>query len=289
MNTTSEIKSLLLWEDQELKKKLLASDVFLKKELQDIKHGTERRLDLLFLQLVVKLRIFSIETSEMETLFHEFLSEMEIQIRSISHEHMHSKDVILGITKYWPIRYICNSFQNVKNRLNILDNKIRLNQMKAFLYICELNIRVLEKYYKELGMSNRVMELYVYRMDINRDRYFYRGNYGLFIWYSIFRSISNYGTSFVRLAVTCTLSVILFGSVYWLADYFAPGNLRMIADLGDYSSYFFNSLVTISGLWIDASPQTALQRVAMGINTVYGMVVFGMLFNVISTKLSMNN
>ncbi|EKD30532.1 MAG: hypothetical protein ACD_78C00015G0002, partial [uncultured bacterium (gcode 4)] len=36
-------------------------------------------------------------------------------------------------------------------------------------------------------------------------------------------------------------------------------------------------------------PATWLQRLAMGINAIYGMVVFGMLFNVISTKLSMNN
>ena len=126
-------------------------------------------------------------------------------------------------------------------------------------------------------------------MDIKKDRYLYNREYGLFMGFSLFRSISSYGTSFGRLAVTCTLSVMLFGSIYWLADFFAPANVRMIANLSDYSSYFFNSLVTISGLGIDASPQTALQRVAMGINTIYGMIVFGMLFNVISTKLSMNN
>jgi hypothetical protein len=126
-------------------------------------------------------------------------------------------------------------------------------------------------------------------MDIKKDRYLYNREYGLFTGFSLFRSISSYGTSFSRLAVTCTLSVVLFGSIYWLADFFAPADVRMIASLTDYSSYFFNSLVTISGLGIDASPQTALQRVAMGINTIYGMIVFGMLFNVISTKLSMNN
>lgn len=90
---------------------------------------------------------------------------------------MHTRDVIRGIEKYGPVKYVLNSFRNVKNRLSVLDNTIRLNQMRAFLYICELNIRVLERHYKELGMSNRVMELYVCRMDINRDRYFYRGDY----------------------------------------------------------------------------------------------------------------
>lgn len=63
----------------------------------------------------------------------------------------------------------------------------------------------------------------------------------------------------------------------------------MISDLHEYSSYLFNSLTTITGLGIDASPETGLQRLAMGINAIYGMVVFGMLFNVISTKLSMND
>lgn len=63
----------------------------------------------------------------------------------------------------------------------------------------------------------------------------------------------------------------------------------MIADLHDYSSYLFNSLTTITGLGIDSHPTTALQRFAMGVNAIYGIVVFGMLFNVISTKLSMNN
>lgn len=33
-----------------------------------------------------------------------------------------------------------------------------------------------------------------------------------------------------------------------MADFFAPADVRMIASLTDYSSYLFNSLVTISGL-----------------------------------------
>jgi hypothetical protein len=140
-----------------------------------------------------------------------------------------------------------------------------------------------------MGMSSRVLELYITRMNIKGNRYFFNKDYGLYIGFGIFRMISSYGTSFMRLAITCSLSVIFFASIYWTADFMAPPEVRMISDLNSYSSYFFNSLVTISGLGIDASPQTALQRVAMGVNTIYGMIVFGMLFNVISTKLSMNS
>lgn len=104
-----------------------------------------------------------------------------------------------------------------------------------------------------------------------------------------FRTISLYGTSLVRLAVTCSVSLLFFAGIYWLADAVAPVDKRMIKDLYDISDYLFNSLATITGLGIDASPVTALQRVAMGINALYGMIVMGMLFNVISTKLSMNN
>jgi hypothetical protein len=174
-------------------------------------------------------------------------------------------------------------------RINMLGNKIHLNQMLAFLYVCENYVHLLERYYKEMGASNRVLQLYIVRMNIKRKRYFLKKKYLLFMGFELFRTISTYGTSFIRLAITCTLSVVFFAGIYWMADYFAPENVRMISDLQSYSSYFFNALVTISGLGIDASPQTALQRFAMGTNTIYGMVVFGMLFNVISTKLSMNS
>lgn len=180
-------------------------------------------------------------------------------------------------------------FNEINARMRILKNTVRLNQMQAFLFVCENYIHILSEYYKDMSMSSRVLELYITRMNIKGSRYFFGKEYGLYIGFWIFRIISNYGTSFLRLSVTCSISVIFFGSIYWLADFMAPADVRMISSLSDLSSYFFNSLVTISGLGIDASPQTALQRVAMGINTIYGMVVFGMLFNVISTKLSMNS
>ena len=140
-----------------------------------------------------------------------------------------------------------------------------------------------------MSQSDRVLELYIIRMDIQRHKLFFERKIGGWFGFSFFQLISNYGTSFGRLAITCLTSILIFGGIYWLADYFAPDDLRMIHDLSDISSYLFNSLVTISGLGIDSSPVTALQRIAMGINTIYGMVVFGMLFNVISTKLSMNS
>lgn len=161
--------------------------------------------------------------------------------------------------------------------------------MKIFLKLCEYYIHTLGQLYKDIGMSDRVMELYIIRMNLKKDYFFFNKQFGAYVGFSIFKIISLYGTSFARLSITCLSSIILFGSIYWLADFFAPADLRMIKDIHDYSSYLFNSLTTISGLGIDASPATGLQRLAMGINTIYGMVVFGMLFNVISTKLSMNN
>lgn len=138
-------------------------------------------------------------------------------------------------------------------------------------------------------MSDRVTELYIIRMNLKRGHVFFSKQFGTYFGFTVFRTISLYGTSFTRLSITCFSSIILFGSIYWLADFFAPENLRMIKDMHEYSNYLFNSLATISGLGIDASPSTGLQRLAMGINAIYGMIVFGMLFNVISTKLSMNN
>lgn len=114
--------------------------------------------------------------------------------------------------------------------------------------MCEHYIHVLERFYKDMSMSDRILELYVMRMNIKRNRYFFNKDFGLYAGFSLFRSISSYGTSFVRLSITCTLSVAFFASIYWFADYFAPEGVRMIAHLDDYSSYFFNSLVTISGL-----------------------------------------
>lgn len=105
-------------------------------------------------------------------------------------------------------------------------------------------------------MSERVMDLYIIRMDLRKNYFFFNKQWGVYFGFSVFKIISLYGTSFGRLAITCFSSIILFGSIYWLADFFAPENLRMIHDIHDYSSYLFNSLTTISGLGIDASPAT---------------------------------
>ncbi len=267
--TLASIKPFILGEDLEIKRELQKVDSFLRKEIESTPDKSERKLEILFFAMVTKLRLFHIETPEMARLFGVFLSEMDRQIENISHESLGAENIMTGIRKKGLKQIILSQWGAINKRLNMLESKIHLNQMKAFLYVCEQYIHTLETYYKDLSMSTRVLELYIVRMDIKRNRYFFNREFGLFIGFSIFRSISNYGTSFGRLAVTCSLSVIFFGSIYWMADFFAPENVRMIASLTDYSSYFFNSLVTISGLGIDASPQTALQRIAMGINTIY--------------------
>ncbi len=284
----SSIRHFVLQEDAEERQLLQKTDAFLREELHGTDHGTERRLTALFYAIVTKTRLFSLETPEMRRLFRSFVDEMEEQIVTVTHGQI-ADDVSKGIRQRGMFGYLRTAFENVELRLRLLENRVHINQVRAFLYLCEYYVHFLERTYKNLSMSERVMELYVVRMDIRRHHLFFERKFGGWFGMALFRSISTYGTSFGRLAITCFLSVALFASVYWMADFFAPSNARMIADLTDYSSYFFNSLVTISGLGIDASPQTALQRFAMGVNTLYGMVVFGMLFNVISTKLSMNN
>ncbi len=279
----ARIKGFLWNTPPETKKTLQDFDVFLKGELKKIDYDQEKRLEVLFYLLITKLQLSPMETPEIRGYFYEFLEEMKKITVSLTNEnHKNSKSKLL-------LHSIWRAFKGISYRHKILSNKVRINQIRAYFQLCEYYIHFLERVYKDLSMSDRVMELYVVRMNIKRDAHFFYQRFWLYTGFTIFKWISLYGTSFGRLAITCFSSIILFWSIYWFADFFAPSNLRMIKDLHDYSSYLFNSLTTISGLGIDASPATWLQRLAMGINTIYGMVVFGMLFNVISTKLSMNN
>lgn len=267
----------------ETKKTLQNFDTFLKNELKNTTHDREKQLEILFCLLLAKLQTTSIETPETRKYFYEFLDKMKKNTTYVTYEQDIEPD------KNFSLSRILNTTQSINYRLKILSNKIKVNQIRAFLQVCEYYIHSLEQIYKGLSMSDRVMELYVIRMDIKRSVHFFNRRFGVYIGFTVFKGISLYGTSFGRLTITCFLSILLFGSIYWFADFFAPENLRMIGNLHNYSEYLFNSLTTITGLGIDASPATALQRLAMGINAIYGMVVFGMLFNVISTKLSMNN
>ncbi|MDD5197281.1 MAG: hypothetical protein PHN60_00250 [Candidatus Gracilibacteria bacterium] len=279
----NQIKGFLCSVAPETKKTLQNFDAFLKSELEKIDYDQEKRLEVLFYLLLTKLQMASIETPEIRKYFCQFLEEMKKSTVYVTYE----KNIESENTFF--LGRISNVTKNINYRLKILSNKVKVNQIRAFLQVCEYYIHSLEQIYKNLSMSDRVMDLYVVRMDIKRSVHFFNRRFALYVGFTIFKGISLYGTSFGRLAITCFSSIILFGSIYWLADFFAPANLRMIDDLYNYSGYLFNSLTTITGLGIDASPATGLQRLAMGINAIYGMVVFGMLFNVISTKLSMNN
>ncbi|MDD2916922.1 MAG: hypothetical protein PHH70_03720 [Candidatus Gracilibacteria bacterium] len=279
-----QIKGFLGSVDIETKRTLQVFESFLKNERKNADYDKEKRLEILFYLLVTKIRMASMETPETRKYFSEFLQEMKQNTLYVTYEeHMGSLGNALSL------KGITGAKKNINYRLKILSSKIKVNQIRAFLQVCEYYIHFLERIYKDLSMSDRVMELYVVRMDIQRSVHFFNRRFALYTGFSVFKGISLYGTSFSRLAITCFSSILLFGSIYWFADYFAPPNLRMISDLHSYSSYLFNSLTTITGLGIDASPATGLQRLAMGINAIYGMVVFGMLFNVISTKLSMNS
>ncbi len=282
--TLNQVKGFLWNVDTDKKKTLQGFEAFLKSELKTIDYDQEKRLEVLFYLLLTKLQMSSIETPEIRKYFNEFLHEMKKNTLHVTYEG--NVELLNNALSF---QYVSNAKKTINYRLKILSNKIKVNQIRAFLQVSEYYVHSLERIYKDLSMSDRVMELYVVRMDIQRSVHFFNRRFALYAGFSVFKAISLYGTSFLRLTVTCFSSILLFGSIYWFADYFAPPDLRMIADLHSYSSYLFNSLTTITGLGIDASPATSLQRLAMGINAIYGMVVFGMLFNVISTKLSMNN
>jgi hypothetical protein len=266
--TLSNIRYFVLGEDHRERKLLQKIDSFLKKELNVSDLGSEKRLACLFYAIITKTRMFSVETPEMRKLFRMFIEEMDRQIVAITHGHL-VETFSENVGRRGVFEYFRSLFRSIEFRLRMLENKVRLNQMRAFLHLSEYYVYSLESIYKNLSMSDRVLELYVARMDIKKSHLFFEKKFGAWFGMAFFRGISTYGTSFGRLAVTCVLSIAIFGSVYWFADFFAPEDLRMIASLEDYSSYFFNSLVTISGLGIDASPQTAFQRIAMGINTIY--------------------
>ena len=101
------------------------------------------------------------------------------------------------------------------------------------------------------------------RMDMKKYHHLANRRMNAYFGLEFFRSISLYGTSLIRLAITCSVSLLLFAFIYWLADAVAPIDKRMIKNLYDISDYVFNSLCTITGLGIDASPVTTLQRIAM--------------------------
>ena len=284
----SNIRNFVLGENPATRKTLGRIDAYLRSEIEASERGTERRLALLFYSLVTKIRLLPVETPEVRKHFLSFKEEIELQLHAVTMVPT-MRTFFRDLGKDGPLQQFVKLVRSVRYRFRILENRVKVGQIRTFLFLCEYYVHHLERTYRDLSMSERVLELYVIRMDIKKIQFFFDRKFGAWFGFVFFRSISAYGTSFGRLTVTCALSVVLFGSVYWLADFFAPAHLRMIPSLTDYSSYVFNSLVTITGLGIDASPQTALQRFAMGVNTIYGMVVFGMLFNVISTKLSVNN
>lgn len=60
---------------------------------------SERRLETMYYALVTKLRLFSIETPNMEKLFHSFLREMEVLVHEITKSSTLDEDLIQTIKK----------------------------------------------------------------------------------------------------------------------------------------------------------------------------------------------
>ena len=239
----------------------------------------EKRLESLAYLVIAKLRLYSLETPEVRTYFLEFRS----CLREVLQQRLRGS----GSTPQTSL--LARILRTIDARLGVLYDRTRRAQVRYFLAAVEVHVCALTRAYQAVGMSDRASDLFVLRMDLKRHAAFMSGQWLTFWALQIFKLISGYGTSLGRLVATCTLSLIFFAWIYWLADWLAAPDQRMIKDLSDVSNYLFNSLVTITGLGIDASPVTWPQRLAMGVNAVYGMVVVGLLFNVISTKLSIND
>lgn len=207
--TLSSIRHFILGEDPVTRKMLGQVDLFLKGELNRAEKGTEKRLAALFYAIVTKTRLFPVETPEMRRLFRLFIEEMDSQLSLVTRVPT-MNEFFREAGKSGMFSQLKRLKDSIEFRLKILDNKVRVNQMRAFLFLCEYYVHFLERAYKELSMSERVLELYVVRMDIRKIHFFFERKFGAWFGFTFFRSISAYGTSFGRLALTCFLSIILF-------------------------------------------------------------------------------
>lgn len=82
--TLSSIRHFVLGDDPDTRKMLGQVDLFLKGELNQAEKGTERRLAAIFYAIVVKTRLFPVETPEMRRLFRLFVDEMESQLHMVT-------------------------------------------------------------------------------------------------------------------------------------------------------------------------------------------------------------
>lgn len=275
----AQAKEFLAGSDPRAAETLRQVDLFFRLRLKDAAGDDEKRLESLTYLIVAKLRLYSLETPEIRKYFREFRAGL----RAVLAKRMRGSGGTAGAGAW------ARLLGTVDGRLGVLYDRTRRAQVRYFLASAENHVRALTRAYQAVGMSDRAADLFVLRMDLKRYSALMSGQWAALMGLQVFKAISGYGTSLARLVVTCTLSLAFFAWVYWLADWLAAPDQRMIKDLSDVSDYLFNSLVTITGLGIDASPVTWPQRLAMGVNAVYGMVVVGLLFNVISTKLSIND
>lgn len=276
--TFAQAKAFLVGGDPRAAEILRQVDLFFRLRAKEAGTDDEKKLESLTFLVIAKLRQHTLETPEVKKYFEEFRSCLRAVLRRRLYGSASAK-------AGWTARLLCT----VDGRLGILYDRTRRAQVRYFLATAENYVRALSRAYQAVGMSDRAADLYVLRMDLKRYAALTSGRWTAAVGLQFFKMISGYGTNLGRLVVTCGLSLALFAGIYWLADWMAAPDQRMIRDLGDVSNYLFNSLVTITGLGIDASPVTGFQRLAMGVNAVYGMVVVGLLMNVVSTKLSINN
>lgn len=247
-----EKRRLIIKLDEELKK--AASSTL----------DSERQLEILNVRVMLRLKAFEFETPETASIFTELISTIE-------------QNVLLPMQR---INLNSKSAETIREKRSIT---ARYRIVMSHLYL-------LTRAYSLLGMTDRCEELYILRMDLLAAEARIAGKQITYRGFQFVRMMSIYGTSFSRLFYFIFISLVGFAALYWISDYFAPLDQRMISqDLSALGEYYFGALVTFTSLGIDGSPTTPFQQIVVSLDSLYGILALGMLFNVISTKLSMNN
>lgn len=169
----SSAKNLLINQNSEEKHNLQELDAFFKARFESSDSDPEKRIESLFYLLIAKLKTFSLETPETRKYFVLFLREMEIHIANITKESISTDGFWEDVTYKNFFSYIGIRIKNISYRFRILENRIKTNHMKIFLKLCEYYIHTLAQLYKGIGMSDRVMELYIIRMNLRKNHAFF--------------------------------------------------------------------------------------------------------------------
>jgi len=123
--TLLSVKNFLINQDLDAKRKLQSVETFLKEQLLVLSNHEEKRLEILVYLLLTKLRIFSIETPEVKVYFSQFRTQIDVITKSILRNTTPNESQKATL--------FSRLFRRVDFRLHMLNNKVQMTQMKAFL------------------------------------------------------------------------------------------------------------------------------------------------------------